>query len=272
MYLGVDIGGTKTLVASLDDNGVVADKYKFPTPQDYASFLPLLKDALVNLKTRDFVAATVAVPAVEIDREHGRAISFANLNWHDIDIASDVGELIDCPILIENDAKLAGLSEAMLVKDKYSRVLYVTVSTGIGYSFINNLEIDTSAGDGGGHTIMLDHDGQQVSWESLASGHAIVERFGKMAKDIDDDQTWRIISQDLAKGLIELISIFQPQVIVIGGSVGGYFSKFEKFLNEEVEKHSLALVNTPAIKAAERPDDAVIYGCYDLARRHYANG
>ena len=269
MYLGVDIGGTKTLVASLDDSGVIVEKSKFPTPEDYAEFIPLLKEALSSFKTNDYKAATVAVPAVELDRSNGVAINFGNLPWQNIEIVKDVKGLLDCPVLVENDAKLAGLSEAMIVKDKYSKVLYVTVSTGIGYGLIENLEIDDSAGDGGGRTILLERDGKQVPWESIASGHAIVERFGKLAKDIDDEQTWREISKDLAEGLIELISVFQPEVIIIGGSVGDYFDKFGGLLTEEISKHDLPLVKMPSIQKASRPDEAVVYGCYDLARKRY---
>ena len=39
MYLGIDVGGTKTLVATLDVNGVIIEKYKFPTPKKYTDFL-----------------------------------------------------------------------------------------------------------------------------------------------------------------------------------------------------------------------------------------
>ena len=58
-----------------------------------------------------------------------------NLPWQDVPIAKDVESIIHCPTMIENDAKLAGLSEAMLVKD-YRRVLYVTIGTGIGTAII----------------------------------------------------------------------------------------------------------------------------------------
>lgn len=46
MYLGIDVGGTKTLVASLDDSGVILAQQKFPTPQDYQEFLAELSPSI----------------------------------------------------------------------------------------------------------------------------------------------------------------------------------------------------------------------------------
>jgi predicted NBD/HSP70 family sugar kinase len=272
MYLGVDIGGTKTLVASLDDNGVIKEKLRFLTPKDYVEFLSSIRQALEGFETHEYIAGSVAVPAIKIDRTHGEALGFGNLPWGDVNIEKDIEQIVNCPILIENDAKLGGLSEAMLVKDQYSKVLYVTVSTGIGYAIINDCVIDTNAGDAGGKIIMLNRNGGSVSWESIASGKAIVEKYGKMAKDINDNDTWQEISKEISAGLIELIEVFQPDIIVIGGSVGNYFSKYGELLNKELEKYELPLINLPVLKGAERADDAVIYGCYDLAHKTYGNG
>jgi len=159
----------------------------------------------------------------------------------------------------------------MLVKNKFTKVLYVTVSTGIGYGFVDNQLIDKNAGDGGGKTITLKRHGKHVPWESLASGHAIVEKYGKMAKDINDEETWQKIVADLAEGLIELISIFQPEVVVFGGSVGNYFDKYAKLLKKELKSYNLPQMIMPQLIEAGRPDEAVIYGCYDLAKGTYGH-
>lgn len=270
MYLGVDVGGTKTLVAVLNDDGVIVEQAKFPTPKDYEDFLEQLAATLKAFETRDFRAGGAGIPG-RLDREHGRALNFGNLPWRSLPVQDDLEKLAGCPFVIENDAKMAGLSEAMLLKDKFERVLYITVSTGIGLALIDKGVIDVNIGDSGGRALMLPHKGKLMPWEEFVSGRAIVERFGKRAADINDDKTWRIISHDLAQGLIHLIAITDPDVIVLGGGVGTHFEKFKSLLKAELEKYQLPMVSTPALVKAQRPEQAVIYGCYDLAKQDYGH-
>ena len=267
-YLGVDIGGTKTLVATLDDSGAILEQKKFFTPKEYSKFLSQLADTIGDLKNNKFTAAAVAAPG-RIDRSKGIAIAFGNLPWEKVAIKSDMEKLVDCPVLIENDANLAGLSEAMLLKNEYKKVLYLTVSTGIRDGYIVNGIIDPSLQDNEPGQAMLEHEGKMQKWEDFASGRAIVKRFGKRASDITDEETWRVISRYLAQGLLELIAIVQPEVIVIGGGVGTYFKRFEKLLLEELHRYENPLIPIPPILGAARPEEAVIYGCYDLARSVY---
>lgn len=270
MYVGVDIGGTKTLVAALDDNGVVTEVTKFPTPADYHDFIHELREAAGKLVVHDFRAGCIAIPG-KVDRERGIGRSFGNLKWHNVPIQADGEKIFDCPILVENDANLGGLSESMLLP-KDERVLYVTISTGIGTGLIVNQAIDPGLADSEGGQILLEYHGRRVAWEDFASGHAIVKRFGKRAADITDAATWHRIAHDLAVGFIELIAITQPGIIVVGGSVGNYFERFEKYLLQEIKKYPNPLITVPTLHKAIRPELAVIYGCYDLARSHYGTG
>jgi predicted NBD/HSP70 family sugar kinase len=268
MYLGIDIGGTKTLVGVLDGHGTIKERQKFATPQDYKQFLTELSQSLDKLIGKDFQAAGVGLPAVTLDRKRGVGLNFGNLPWEKVPVRSDIEKLVRCPVVIENDAKLAGLSEALLLSS-YQRVLYVTISTGIGFALIVNGIIDTNVGDGGGRTILLEHEGRTVPWESFASGKAVVERYGKRAEEIHDAKTWQIIAHDIAVGLIEIIAMTEPEVIVIGGGVGHYLPRFARPLLEALKHYESPLLPIPPIRAAARPDEAVLYGCYDLARKVY---
>jgi predicted NBD/HSP70 family sugar kinase len=268
MYLGVDIGGTKTLVATLTNDGVITEKTKFPTPQDYEEFLEELAVAVDSFTTKDFLAAGLGMPVTNFDRAERVGVSYGNLAWKDVPVQADFERIVSCPTVVENDAKLAGLSEAMLLK-KYAKVLYITVSTGIGYGLINNQVIDTSIGDGGGAVLLLEYKGKLATWESFASGHAIVQRFGKRAEDIHDEATWKRICHDLVPGFMELIAITEADVIVVGGSVGTYFERYHEFLKDDLAKFETPLLKIPPLLAAKRPEEAVIYGCYDLAKQTY---
>ncbi|MFI5275348.1 MAG: ROK family protein [Candidatus Saccharimonadales bacterium] len=267
MYLGIDIGGTKTIVASLDDNGVIQESFRFPTPQKYQEFLEELAENVDKLTTKEFVAAGAGVP-YKIDRVHGIAIAGGRLPWVKIPIKKDIQKITHCPTVIDNDANLAGLSEAMLLKE-FRRVLYVTISTGIGTGYVVDQKIDPTMADSEGGEMIIEHGGKLEPWEDFASGQAIVRRFGKRASEITDKDTWRAIAHDISVGLIDLIAVVQPDVIVLGGGVGAHYDKYGAFLDEYLKKFETPLLPIPPIRQAARPELAVVYGSYDLAKGTY---
>lgn len=267
MYLGIDIGGTKTIVASLDDNGVIQESYRFSTPQSYPDFLTELAANVDKLATNKFTAAGVGVPS-KIDRTRGIAITGGRLPWKNVPVQKDVQAIAHCPTIIDNDANLAGLSEAMLLKE-FRKVLYITISTGIGTGYIVDRKIDPSMADSEGGEMMLEHGGKLEQWEDFASGQAIVRRFGKRASEITDPNTWRTIAHDISLGIMDLIAVIQPDVIVLGGGVGAHFDKFKRYLKEYLDTYETPLLTIPPIKQAARPELAVVYGSYDLAKGTY---
>jgi predicted NBD/HSP70 family sugar kinase len=267
MYLGIDVGGTKTLVASLDDNGVIQEQFRFPTPQNYQDFIIELEHTVAQLSTKDFKACGLGIPAF-IDRQHGVGVAFAHLDWHNVAVQADVEKIAKCPVALENDAKLAGLSESMLAKDS-RRVLYVTVSTGIGIAYIVDQHIDRDLAGAEGGQMLLEHQGKYQRWEDFAAGSAIYKKYGKPLKDINDARTLRVIARNIAIGLIDLIAILTPDIVVLGGSVGTHYPKYGEYLTEYLQDYDNPMIQLPQIKAAERPEQAVVYGCYDYARQIY---
>ncbi|HSX08069.1 MAG TPA: ROK family protein [Candidatus Saccharimonadales bacterium] len=268
MYLGIDIGGTKTLVGCFSDEGVLGEHIKFPTPPDYKTFLAELAQCVDKLSTKNFTCAGVAVPG-RIDRSTGVALAFGNLDWENVPIQADIAKVLHYPVIIENDAKLATLSEAALLRGKYRRILYITVSTGIGTGVAQDGILDPALIDAESGSMMLEHDGKLTPWEEFASGKAIVERYGKRASEIQDTATWHAIAKDLALGILELIAVVEPDAIVFGGAVSNYFERFQPWLTQELSTYTTALTPLPALLKAARPDEAVIYGCYELARARY---
>jgi len=267
MYLGIDIGATKTLLATFTNKGDIKERIKFLTPKNYAKFKIELSDNVAKLSTNTFTGCCVGVPG-RLDRKQGIGIAMGNLPWEDVPIKKDVQALLtNCPVSLENDAKLAGLSEAVLVKDTYQRVVYATISTGIGIGVIVNQEIEPNLLDAEPGKMPLEHNGKMMAWESFASGKAIVKRYGKKASEITDPTTWKHIAEDIAIGLIDVIAMVQPQVIVLGGGVSTHFDHFGLFLKQALQAYEVPLIPIPAIIPASRPEEAVIYGCYELAKR-----
>lgn len=270
MYAAVDVGGTKTIVAVFAGNGSIKERVKFPTPKDYEDFIKELATNVDNLSTKDFRGGVIAVPG-RIHRRTGTGIAFGNLPWRNVPIEDDSEKILGCPVIIENDAKLAALSEALLVKDSYRKVLYVTISTGIGAGMIINGKISPYFRDMEVGHILLEHGDRLMRWEDFASGSAIVEKFGKRASEITDPQDWYVIARNIAIGLIDLIATLTPEVIVIGGGVGTHFDKYKDRLMEQLKIYENPMVTIPPVIKAQKAEEAVIYGCYEHAKDHFGH-
>lgn len=268
MIVAVDIGGTKTLLATFNLNGRKKDQLLFKTSQNYNDFLSDLQSNVAKLSTKHFNYSAVAVPA-KIDREKGTTLGYGTLTWQPQSIQKDIEKILNCPVVIENDSKLAGLSEALLLKNKFSNVLYVTIGTGISSALIIDGVIDPGIADSEGGQLIVSFHGKPAHWEDVVSGKAIVKRFGKRASEIRDEKIWDIIVHDMAIGLIDLIAVIQPQVIIMGGGVNSSFDKFGPKLNKILQKYATPLVPIPPIRAAKKPEEAVIYGCYEIAKARY---
>lgn len=269
--LTIDIGGSKVLVATFDQNGTVTDSKKFKTPKEYDAFISQLRMTIVDMMgVNQPMACSIALPG-SINRSEGIAEYFGNLPWENVAIAKDLSDILMCPIYLENDAKMAGLAEANSVKDLYHRVLYITVSTGIGLALIENGKIDQDIQDAGGKAIMVEHGGKIMAWEDFASGKAIKEATGKLASEITDEQDWYMIARNLAIGMIDLIVLLNPEVIIIGGGVGSHLPKFHEKLWNELELYHNRMVKMPQIRKAAHPEEAVIYGGYLLAKANLAH-
>ncbi len=270
MYLGIDIGGTKTLMAVLNSSGEIVERHKFPTPKDYADLLEGFRVGLNGFKHQNFKVGGVGLPG-KIDRRNGISLGSPHVGWHDVPLQADCEKIFGCPFVIENDANLAALSEALLHKDSET-VLYFTISTGIGSGVVRNQKLDPSLLKSEGGHIVLPYKDKLVKWEDFASGRAIYERLGKKAADITNEADWKSIAHNLSLGLFEHIAILQPDLIILGGGVGTYFEHYGRYLNDELAKYKVPIVPIPPVIGAQRAEDAVIYGCYDLARQVYSHG
>jgi predicted NBD/HSP70 family sugar kinase len=270
MYLGIDTGGTKTLVCSLTNDGAITETIKFPTPQRYADYIQQLEESINSLHTKEFKAAGIAVPG-RVNREHGTGVAFGNLPWKNVPLQADLERITKVPVVLENDANAAGVSEAHLLKHEFSVVLYVTIGTGIGTAIMVDCKLDDAFLDTEGGQMLLEYQGKLAKWESFASGHAIFDRFGKKASEIEDPETWKAISFDIARGMIELIVMVQPDVIVLGGGIGTHYHKYKEYLGADLRKFATPLTEIPPIRQAQRPEEAVVYGCYDLAKARYGH-
>ena len=268
MYLAVDIGGTKTLIASFNESGEIVNRKKVETNTDYGQFIVELKSNIVEVCPLDEIKAiAVAVPG-HVEDDNGIVEGFGNLAWQHKDIKQDLSDL-SVPVIVDNDANFGAVGEANLGAGKGKRkVLYVTISTGIGTGITIDGQIDPAMRESEGGQIILTHDGMQMPWEKFASGKAFLEHYGQQGKDVDDPAIWEEFSSNIAQGMWDLIALVQPDVVVIGGSIGEHFHKYGEFLNQAMQEFSSPVVDQPQIVQAMFPNEAVINGCYQAAKQY----
>ncbi len=264
MIVAVDTGGTKTLVASFNKNGILGSQIKFPTPPDSKEYIKVLRSTIAETYSGQSVdAIVVAIPGVIQD---GVVMWCGNLDWKHFDVAAELkGALGQTPIFVENDAKLAGLSETRFLKTIPAQSLYVTVSTGIGAGIIIDGHIHPALRNSEAGHALIEYDGVVRQWESFASGKAIYKTYGKYASEITSKHTWNQIADRISRGFLAVIPILQPDIVIIGGSIGTYFSQYgeqlQNILKEKLPDH----IPCPPFVQAKYPELAVIYGCYYYA-------
>jgi len=265
MYLVADVGGTKTLVALMTKSGKIKQKIKYPTPAKYTDFVAEFTTRTKPI-IKDVEMICLAIPGL-IDREKGVGLAFGNLKWKNVSIDHDIEKTLGVSTIIENDSKAGGLAEALGVEDRYKKVLYVTIGTGIGVAVVQDGRIPKSLRDIEAGSMQFTRDGKLIEWEDFASGRMIKKRFGKEARNITNKNTWKIIGKDIGQGLIELIAVIQPEVVIIGGGIGTYFPKYKEPLIKYLKKYETPLAPIPPIIQAKDPEEAVLMGCYYLIKQ-----
>lgn len=259
MLVAIDIGNTKTAVLQADSPEKPGHLSTFPTPHDKPKFLPALHNHLNKTVNGEVGAVGIACRG---------PINKADGTWQGLPIVAEIKKRFNCPVVFEHDATAGGIAEATLGNAQNSKVvLYVTISTGIGSAVIvDGLPLPTPYNSEGGRQIIHNQPFPGTLLEQLVSGQAIQHRFGKIAADIDDTQTWHLISLDLAIGIYNLITIIQPHVVVLAGGVSTHFDKFEKPLHESLAQ----LPNQyplPPIKLAKFVETAPAIGALVLAQK-----
>ncbi len=263
MYLCIDIGGTKTLVALLDQSGKILHSVRFATVADQNIFYNnLLQQIRVNFVFSNIKAISIAMPGVI---KRNQAIWLGNLPWHNFDLAAllhrDLGGTF--PIYLENDANLAALSEA---RHCTGRTLYLTFSTGIGGGIVEDGQLVKRYADfEPGHTEYI-WDRQQLEWEDIAAASAIHKKYGRLVSDITDDDIWRDVTARITLGLAPLITSLKPDRIIFGGPLGLMLGSYRKLLRKRLAAELPAKVPLPRLHTAKYQDLSVIYGCYYYAK------
>jgi glucokinase len=243
LVIGVDLGGTKILAGLVDREGNVERRHERPTPVESEEALLEGLDAVVEELIDDRVKALAfAIPST-IDQPAGRVVFSTNIPLVDVLLRDRMQERWGIPVALDNDANAAAIAEWRLGSGRGTRyMVMITLGTGIGGGLI--LDGKPYRGFSGaaaelGHMV-IEHDGPRCQGactghghvETLASGHEATERaraeFGPAA---DAHRLVRLAAEDdaraieiladlgrkLGSALGTLVSVFDPELIVIGG-------------------------------------------------------
>jgi len=270
MILAIDIGGTKTLLACFDNTGHILKEVSFSTPDEYDDFLNDLKKHAARFD-QNFTTCCMGVPGL-LDRKAGVVRSLGNLPWIDRPIAHDVSKIFnDTPVYIENDSKLAGLGEVSALDTAPKRVLYITVSTGIGGALLVDGRLSTDMIDMEIGKSPLNFAGDVEHWENFASGRAFFESYGIKGDDTDDPKIWQnFVQERLGPGIVVACSYLQVDTIIFGGGLGHHAPRFRDYLAPYIDERLHPIVKRPKqLLSATYGKNGVIYGCFEYAKNYH---
>jgi len=272
MYLSVDIGGTNTRIAISSDGKTIDKKVKYPTPQNYDDALDLLVDSIESIAQGDVPKTiVVAIPGV-IDKVKGKIQKAPNLShWNHHSIGPELEHRLKCNVILENDACLGAMAEAHYKPHrKYKILSYVTLSTGIGGARTVNGLIDYHASSfEPGHQILDPNGrfwpncGQHGCFESLGSGRAFELTYGIKPENCEDYKIWEEHARVVSQGLVNIITIWSPEILVLGGSL---VNAGHKFLDPLIHLTSsdIKIFPSPKIVISKLGDNNVLLGGFQL--------
>jgi glucokinase len=253
MIGAVDIGGTKIAVGIVDDCGRVVARLEAPTEaHDYSGGLA----AIVSMLRETARMAGVVISGIGIGST-GPVDPITGMfgpvdflpGWRGQNPVSDVARIFNVQAALENDADAAAMAEAHwgAARNK-SRLIYVTVGTGIGGGIVLDGRLYRGV-DGShpeiGHQMIdpagpLCTCGSRGCWESLAAGPAMAawlkaiapadyphreelsaKRICELARQNDAPARQAVERETyyLGLGLANLVNLFAPDAIVMSGSV-----------------------------------------------------
>ena len=257
--LAFDIGGTKIAYALIDEKGKICGEItKVSTPRDSREILTTLKSVVSGFE--DVIYAVAVATAGEVSKNNDRIIASVGNMPKDY-MNTPFKELSEKPVVVENDANAAMWAEYRLGAAKGMKdAMLVAIGTGVGISFVVNGQLlkGKSGAAGEAHFKVARGNkrrcgcGAYDCYEIYASGTAL----GIDAKEAYGDDTvtshdvirglkennplavkvfdeWE---RDVVNGIIGLANIFDPEIVVLFGSLTEFmdYCKLEKMVNREI--------------------------------------
>ena len=255
MKIGIDLGGSHIAIGVVDNQGRIIEKQeKRLLKKDKENIKKVIEEYIVQTVERfekeyKITEIGIAIPGTVAN---GMIIKSVNLGIENYNIVDKLNEKLNYKIKIKNDAKCAAIAENEYGSlKKYKRAVFITLGTGIGGAvIINNELLDTGKLPGCeiGHMV-VENDGvlcncgrkgcfekyasmkvfknnlrKELNLDEKTSGKDLLNIIRESSKN-KESKKYKVIEKVidkyinyLALGLANLINIFEPEAIGIGGS------------------------------------------------------
>jgi glucokinase len=277
MYISIDLGRSTTRIASTLDLKSIYKIVKFRTESD----IHLQRNSM--FRAFEEVSGGTEVDAVAFGfpgiTDKFKKVFEKSANYPQIeglDIKNFFPEKFkQSQILVENDAALGALGEAYFGSgENNDSVAYLTLSTGLGGAFVKKYENEYLLVNAEpGHQIIniddsiSDNTGIKGTFESYCAGSSFRKRFNAIPDVTAGENIWKKYSYYLSAGIINIVSMWNPEVIVLGGGLSIHnFDNFYKHLVNELKKQSFFAI--PDIRKSVLGDDSGVYGGFILLKEN----
>lgn len=298
MKIGIDIGGSHVGIGLINENGTIIAKEEQDLNnnskednynQRLVETIIELTTKILDKKKKDIKEISLIGMAIPGTVSETSIIKADNLHIKNFDIVSEINKYFNIPIMLRNDAKCAAIAEKEYGSlKKYDDALFLTIGTGIGGAvFLGGKLLKPRKNEGFeiGHMVIRKDGikcncGRSGCFERYASMRVLKDNIqdvlklnnltGEKIKNIllckeNKEQTDKVIEEyidNLCVGIANLINIFEPETISIGGSFA-YFKDIllDKLIKKLGENNMLFnKQSVPKIVMAKLKNDAGIIG------------
>lgn len=285
MYtVGIDIGGTQLRVAILNEGYQIIDVYK--TSNDRSLTCEQNMDKLLNFissRSEQFKGIGIGCPG-PLDLKKGAVVNPPNLiGWDGFEIVNYVEMRTGLKVVLNNDANVAGLAEALLGKGcGLQSVVFMGLSTGLGGAYIYDGKLVSGANGNAGEwwNMIVNEDPRHHknanagSLNEQAAGSGLqrnaTQLFGEtiLPRELfdlfyqKDELAVKIIedaTEALAKGIANIACVIDPDIFIVGGSIAIYNPIYLEMAVEKAKKY-LLLPEALRVEKAMFGDDAGLVG------------
>lgn len=298
VVLAVDVGASHVKIALSDLRGESlagdsADIEVSEGPEAVLSWVEASGIALVaaaGYELTDVVAVGVGLPG-PVEHSTGRPINPPIMpGWNRYDVAGRLRAAFGASVLVDNDVNIMALGERELAWPDVDNLIFVKVATGIGSGVISSGSLQRgaqgTAGDIGHIFVSRGSDilctcGNRGCLEALASGPAIARALTATSVEaatsqdvielvrrgnLEAIQAVRQAGRDVGEVLTACVSLINPSVIVIGGSMAQAGEHLIAGVREMVYSRSMPLATEHLqITQSRAGADAAILGASMLA-------
>lgn len=276
-FVGLDIGGTKFMVAAADRTGRVLERVRAPAPAGLEEGLVLLRSMVKQVLEGDRAVSLGVAIGGPLDWQTGVVSPLHQPAWRDVPLATEMEQAFECTCRVDVDTNIAALGEYHFGDEKASRLLYLTLSTGMGGGFLVDGQIYRGAR--GDHpevahmsinyrvrnpAVIQCECGAPDCLEALVSGNGIRRLYDLPPEELDESR-WNEVSYNLGQGLRNLAAIYYPDVIVLGGGVA--IGRGERLIEDagRIMRDHLHLVSAPKLRLSRLGHDTAMMGAIAAA-------